>query len=63
MTGAYDHAAGSEFICVDSAMEVDARSDKNENGNLLYYTQTRCGSLPCPPYVNAKVVTCAVCSM
>ncbi|KAK7094615.1 uncharacterized protein [Littorina saxatilis] len=62
MAGQNDHAAGSEYICVDSRLENTVHGDASEDGKLLYYTVTRCGSLPCTPYVNNKVVTCAVCS-
>nr|KAG5693598.1 hypothetical protein BaRGS_014618 [Batillaria attramentaria] len=62
MAGYAGHHAGTEYICVDSALESADASTHNDNGKLLYYTVTRCGSLPCDPYVNNKVVTCAVCS-
>ena len=62
MAGEYDHAAGSEFICVDSQFQSRLGGDTDQNGKLLYYTVTRCGSLPCEPYVNDKLVLCAVCS-
>ena len=62
MAGAYDHTAGSEYICVDSRLENGVRGDQSEDGKLLYFTLTRCGSLPCSPYANDKLVTCSVCS-
>ncbi|PVD29548.1 hypothetical protein C0Q70_08799 [Pomacea canaliculata] len=62
MAGDPHHSAASEFICVDSKMEERIGSEKDNNGKLLYYTSTVCGSLPCPPYVNGKRVTCVVCS-
>ena len=62
MAGEYDHPAGSEYICVDSQFQSRLSSDTDQDGKLLYYTVTRCGSLPCEPYVNNKVVLCAVCS-
>ena len=62
MAGRYDRAAASQYICVDSGLENTVHGDQNEDGRVLYYTVTRCGSLPCSPYVNDKVVTCAVCS-
>ncbi|PVD29534.1 hypothetical protein C0Q70_08785 [Pomacea canaliculata] len=62
MGGWPGHNAASEFICVDSKMEERIGSERNDNGKLLYYTVTVCGSLPCPPYVNGKKVTCVVCS-
>ena len=62
MAGYYAQASGSEFICVDSSMESRIGGDANQDGRLLYFAVTRCGSLPCEPYVHNKVVTCAVCS-
>lgn len=62
MAGNPAHVASSEYICVDSNMEDRVGSDKDENGKLLFYTVTHCGNLPCPPYENLKIVTCAVCS-
>jgi hypothetical protein len=29
---------------------------------LFYPVKTQCGSLPCPPYINDKYVTCVVCT-
>ncbi|PVD29533.1 hypothetical protein C0Q70_08784 [Pomacea canaliculata] len=62
MAGYPGHNAASEFICVNSKMEERTGSEQNNNGKLLYYTATVCGSLPCPPYVTGKRVTCVVCS-
>ena len=54
--------AGHDWVCVDSAMEPRLDSERDEDGLKLFYTYTRCGSLPCPPYHNDHLVTCAVCS-
>ncbi|KAL8611844.1 hypothetical protein ACOMHN_027579 [Nucella lapillus] len=62
MAGHYTYKAATEFICVDTKLDSSMHSSANENGYLLYYTKTQCGSLPCPPYENNKLVTCAVCS-
>nr|KAG5705196.1 hypothetical protein BaRGS_011222 [Batillaria attramentaria] len=43
------------------ALEARVGSEANQNGKLMHYTVTHCGSLPCPPYANDKVVTCAIC--
>nr|KAG5690627.1 hypothetical protein BaRGS_018097 [Batillaria attramentaria] len=56
------HHAGTEYICVDSAMDERIGSDADLDGLVLYVTVTHCGSLPCGPYADNKVVTCAVCS-
>ncbi|KAK7094975.1 M protein, serotype 12-like [Littorina saxatilis] len=53
---------GGEYVCLDGSPEDDSSVVQNDNGLLFYYTVTVCGSLPCPPYSNDKVVTCVVCS-
>ncbi|KAK7492810.1 hypothetical protein BaRGS_00015948 [Batillaria attramentaria] len=62
MAGEYYKPAASEYICVDRNEEDRPSGGANQNGRLLYLTVTVCGSLPCPPYTNGTVVTCAVCS-
>ena len=53
---------GSEYICVDSAHGYLPGTGRNDNENVLHYVDWQCGSLPCPPYEQGKIVTCAVCS-
>jgi len=62
MANHYAYNAQFEYVCVDSSLESSQHSAANENGALFHFTATVCGSLPCPPYANNKVVTCAVCS-
>ena len=62
VTGYYLHRAASEYVCLDGQPEDVPNGRQNEDGSTWYYTLTRCGSLPCPPYVNDTVVTCVVCS-
>ncbi|KAL8569878.1 hypothetical protein ACOMHN_038570 [Nucella lapillus] len=56
------HPAASQYVCMDKDPEKTSSGHQDQNGKLFYYTVTRCGSLPCPPYVNNKVVLCVVCS-
>jgi hypothetical protein len=56
------HQRSPNFICVDTAMEERPGTAENRDGALLYLTVTQCGSLPCGPYENNRVVTCVVCS-
>ena len=57
------YSGSSEFICVDSSHGSYVHtSQSNDHENIIYYTHTRCGALPCPPYANDKVVTCVVCT-
>nr|KAG5713930.1 hypothetical protein BaRGS_024557 [Batillaria attramentaria] len=62
MAGYHGHGSATEFLCMDSAMETDHSSEKNDNGKLFYYVLGQCGSLNCPPYENDRVLTCSVCS-
>ncbi|CAG2222709.1 unnamed protein product [Mytilus edulis] len=52
----------SSYICVDNKPEFLQGGKSNQNGNLLYATATKCGSLPCPPYDDNFAVYCVVCS-
>ncbi|KAK7094994.1 hypothetical protein V1264_006463 [Littorina saxatilis] len=56
-----DHYA-TEYVCLDGSLEDDSTVMNQGNGLLFYFVMTVCGSLPCPPYINDKVVTCVVCS-
>lgn len=59
----YGHKGASEYICLDDKPEtLESGRNSNDNGKLLYFTEVRCGSLPCPPYVEGRELTCVVCS-
>ncbi|XP_053407206.1 uncharacterized protein LOC123546107 isoform X3 [Mercenaria mercenaria] len=60
--GHFSHAAASEFVCLDENPEVLSGGGANENGKLFFLAEARCGSLPCPPYVDGRTLTCVVCS-
>ena len=47
---------------MDVSPESIAGGHANHDGALFYYTEARCGSLPCPPYEEEKELTCAVCT-
>ncbi len=57
----YKHAGG-EWLCVDRTPTGRTGSFANHDGYLWYPTEAECGSLPCPPYVQNREVTCAVCT-
>ncbi|KAK3108966.1 hypothetical protein FSP39_019878, partial [Pinctada imbricata] len=63
MAGRYDHNAASQFVCLDENAVGIGGSQRNKNGKLFYPAEGRCGSLPCPPYVNGRELTCVVCSI
>nr|KAG5702864.1 hypothetical protein BaRGS_019083 [Batillaria attramentaria] len=62
MAGHHSLDAETEFICMDAKQDARIDSNADLNGNLFYYTVSTCGSLPCPPYEEGKIVTCVVCS-
>ena len=62
MASYHDHASQRGPICVDEVPETVLRGQSNQDGALLYFVRVKCGSLPCPPYVNDRQVACVICS-
>lgn len=62
MAGHQIHKGRFEYVCVDESPEADPAGYRNENGALFYNVEGVCGSLPCPPYVQRREITCAVCT-
>ena len=58
----YNHKGRTQYICVDGNPSGTHGSHANLNGALLYFVESHCGSLPCPPYVQGNELTCAVCT-
>ena len=57
----HTHHGRNMYVCVDHNAEPTGSSNNN-NGNLFHPVEATCGSLPCPPYVNGRELTCAVCT-
>ena len=62
MAERYSFAGRISYMCVDKNAEAADEGNKDENGNLAYVVEGICGSLPCPPYVNGRELTCVVCT-
>ncbi|KAL3874773.1 hypothetical protein ACJMK2_037743 [Sinanodonta woodiana] len=62
MAGHHSQAGSTNFVCVDANPEVRSGGATDFNGHLAYLMQAICGSLPCPPYTEGRVLTCVVCS-
>ncbi|XP_078697934.1 uncharacterized protein LOC144925716 [Branchiostoma floridae x Branchiostoma belcheri] len=58
----YSHPGSKEFVCVDEQPEVMPGGQANRDGALFYPVEARCGSLPCPNYVDGRELTCVVCT-
>jgi hypothetical protein len=56
------NSAARDALCVDRNPDLIPGGSGNDDGNLWYTVEAICGSLPCPPYVNQREITCAVCS-
>ncbi|ELU17986.1 hypothetical protein CAPTEDRAFT_123060, partial [Capitella teleta] len=61
-SGYKGHAGRFQYACMDAAPEVLAAGHLNEDGALFYHVEGVCGSLPCPPYINGRELTCVVCT-
>jgi len=64
VAGYEGYAAASQFVCLDVDPEIltgDKHAEQH-GGKLFYFAEARCGSLPCPPYVNGRELTCVGCS-
>ena len=62
MAGLYDHPAATDHYCIDKEPENLPTGGGDANGHLLYFVESRCGALRCPPYVNGRELQCAVCT-
>ena len=53
----------SQYICVDGNAEGRTGTLGGTGAAaLLYFVESVCGSLPCPPYATGKELTCVVCT-
>ena len=62
MAERHSHASNKVYECVD---ENPKSVDGSETATLaahFYFVRTTCTGLPCPPYVNNRVITCVVCT-
>jgi len=57
----YNHYR-TQFTCVDTAFKYVPGTSANEDDYLFYFTEGRCGTLPCQPYDNSRELSCAVCT-
>ena len=62
MSAQQGHSGRTQFVCVDGNAEGTTGSQNSQNGALLYFVESSCGSLPCPPYADGKELTCVVCT-
>ncbi|XP_052799294.1 uncharacterized protein LOC128230906 [Mya arenaria] len=51
------------YVCMDGVPDNLDKSRGDQGGALFYFVEASCGSLPCDPYIQGYVLTCAVCSL
>ena len=61
MSGDHKTHSATDYYCIDKEPE-NVTGGRNDDGKVLYFVETRCGSLKCPPYVNGRELTCVICS-
>ena len=65
MTGRHNHEhhkSATDYYCIDASPEDIDGGKADHNGYLLYFVESVCGSLRCPPYKNGRELICVVCS-
>ncbi|XP_033111216.1 short-chain collagen C4-like [Anneissia japonica] len=62
LMGSHNGHYGHDFLCIDRNPQGRSGSSASKDGFLLYAVEGTCGSLPCPPYVSGKEISCVVCS-
>ncbi|XP_053383688.1 uncharacterized protein LOC128549928 [Mercenaria mercenaria] len=62
MTDHKVHISASDYACVDVNPEAVYHGEAKLNGKLFYFTEVKCGSLPCQEYPDGRELACVVCS-
>ena len=63
MSERHNHASQSTFECVDIYAEAITGTGTNTIGGIFDLVESRCSNPLCPPYVNGRELTCAVCTI
>ena len=63
MAERYLHDSPSTFECIDRYAESITGSGSNTYGGIFELVESRCGNPLCPPYVDGRELTCAVCTI
>ncbi|XP_062504075.1 short-chain collagen C4-like, partial [Corticium candelabrum] len=61
MAERHTHAGRNTYLCVDHKAEGTVGGAPSNDQSTFYPVEARCGSLPCPPYVDGRELTCSVC--
>ncbi|KAI8496537.1 hypothetical protein Bbelb_258360 [Branchiostoma belcheri] len=62
MANLHSLESATEYVCVDDNPETVPGGQANQASARFYPVEARCGSLPCPNYVEGRELTCVVCT-
>ena len=62
MSGGYNQASGNDYYCIDAHPQNANEGAAYYKGNFLYFVESRCVPLKCPPYIEGRELTCVVCT-
>ena len=62
MSESVRNSSRMKYACVDIAMRSIPGSQNHIAGGHFYHVEAHCNGVSCPPYDNAKELTCVVCS-
>jgi len=62
MTAYYASQYRFQYTCIDKDFKQISGSSTSQHSFEFYMVETRCSTLPCPPYGESKELTCAVCT-
>ena len=57
------HYFATNYVCIDSSPETVSGGAANNDEAIVHNVESKCGSLPCPPYTESRQLACAVCSV
>ena len=63
MSNSQGHKARTTYVCVDKDAQALPGLETHQDVALVYHVNVNCNhGIPCPPYVEAKELACAVCT-
>ena len=62
MSGHAGDIGASDYYCIDASPDMVHGGSAKQGGHLLFFVESRCGLLKCPPYKHGRELACVVCS-
>ena len=62
MSGNTGDIGASDYYCIDTSPDMVHGGSAKQGGHLLFFVESRCSLLKCPPYKHGRELACVVCS-